>query len=337
MSAELGIETMVEPDSIAADLLSLSEPPAEEPVEEENISEPTEQLPGESAEVEEQPKEDSETTVEDDAEEIIESEAEESEEAEPEVVEEGVKFTMPDGSEVDQKQLIDGYMRQADYTRKTAELAEQRRQGEQQIEEQNAQIANVLNALVERYHAFDPRAPYLQALHEANADGDTERATQLQAHINGLTAEIERYEKAKGFEDEKKQGQSEKSIEETKAHHQQALLEKMPELKEKEKAQEFGDMTNKALKRLGWGEDEIAEIKTPDHRDAMAYYYAEKYFQGLKTTPKVQAKLKGKAVTPKTQPRKAGRDTQKEAATAKFNKNPNAEGNLAGIFLANGV
>lgn len=331
----------VKEGDIAADLMNLTAPPAEEPSapEPEPDSDPVEEPQQDNTEAEEQPEEDLEATVDDDADEDIEVEAEEPDEAEEEQTTDDTpeEVMLPDGGKVNKEELISGYMRQADYTRKTAELAEQRKKSEQQLQEQNAQIAQVLEALQQRYHAFDPRAPYMQALQEAQADGDTERATQLQGHIQHLTAEIERFEKANQYEQEQKQGKEQESLQQRQAHEREALLEKMPELKDKKKVQEFQQNTNKALKRFGYSDDEIASMKSPDHRDAMAYYYAEKYFQSLDKAPKAAEKLKGKAVTPKSRPRKTGQDNAKNSALANFNKNPNAEGSLAGVLQSYGI
>lgn len=302
-------------------------------VEEQENSDPVEEHQQDNVEGEEQPNQDSdlEPTAEDDAEKVIEGDAESEDQEQP------ISFDLPDGSKVEKDELVSGYMRQADYTRKTAELAEQRKQGEQQVQEQNAQVAQVLDALVERYQAFDPRAPYIQALQAAEADGDTELATQLNGHIQALTSEIDRFEKAKQYEDEQKGNKSKQSLEQRKAYERDALFEKMPELRKPEKVKEFQQDTTNALKRFGYSDDEIANMEAPDHRDAMAYYYAEKYFKSLKSTPKVSEKLKGKAVTPKSQPRKAEKNSSKQSAEAKFKRNPNAEGSLAGVLQSYGI
>jgi hypothetical protein len=49
-------------------------------------------------------------------------------------------FELPDGTKVEQKELLDGYLRQSDYSRKTQELAQQRQQFEQSIEQEALQF-----------------------------------------------------------------------------------------------------------------------------------------------------------------------------------------------------
>lgn len=330
----------VEEGSIAAAFLDLSG--VEEETDTKEPDEPHQDSLQDDGQPEEEPE--SETTVEDEGDEPesddeAEGEATDDEEPEEDDAQEKASgsFELPDGSKVTQQELIDGFMRNADYSRKTAELAEQRKAGEVEIQEVRDQQTKILEALVQQFEVFDPRAPYAQALQEAREDGDTERANELQLHINGMTQQMERfynaYQHDKG-EEQQKQG---KTKEQQLQYHKQALLEKMPELTKPEKVKEFQEATARSLKRFGYSDDEIKGMDAPDHRDAMAYYYADKYFELSKKMPKSAEKLKGKAVTPQTQARKSNKNTKRESALKQFNKNPNAEGSLAGLLLANGI
>ena len=140
--------------------------------EEQTASEETETAVDEEAveekkdaeEVEEEaPESEEEGQAEEETEEEVSAESEESEEEEFEVVaEEDLKYTIKvDGEELEVgiDELKNGYQRQADYTRKSQALAEQRKETEkiqserQQLEQERQMYANGLQMLQEQQTA----------------------------------------------------------------------------------------------------------------------------------------------------------------------------------------
>jgi hypothetical protein len=108
----------------------------EEDTQEEAVIEEAESIEPEIDELEEQDEEDTEELVDEEELEFDDEDGEEETEVE-ELEEQPVYRVTVDGSEIEvtQDELINGYSRQQDYTRKTQELANQRKTIEQQAQE----------------------------------------------------------------------------------------------------------------------------------------------------------------------------------------------------------
>ena len=108
----------------------------DEDTQEEAVIEEAESIEPEIDELEEQDEEDTEELVDEEELEFDDEDGEEETEVE-EVEEQPVYRVTVDGSEIEvtQDELINGYSRQQDYTRKTQELANQRKTIEQQAQE----------------------------------------------------------------------------------------------------------------------------------------------------------------------------------------------------------
>jgi hypothetical protein len=109
----------------------------EEDTQEEAVIEEAESIEPEIDELEEQAEEDTEELVDEEELEFDDEEDGEEETEVEEVEEQPVYRVTVDGSEIEvtQDELINGYSRQQDYTRKTQELANQRKTIEQQAQE----------------------------------------------------------------------------------------------------------------------------------------------------------------------------------------------------------
>jgi hypothetical protein len=135
----------------------------EQTASEETKATSDEEVVEETKEAENTEEETPEGQVEEEVEEEVSEESEESEEEEFEVVaEEDLKYTIKvDGKEyeVGIDELKSGYQRQADYTRKSQALAEQRKETEQiqserqQLEQERQMYANGLQMLREQQTA----------------------------------------------------------------------------------------------------------------------------------------------------------------------------------------
>ena len=109
----------------------------EEDTQEEAVIEEAESIEPEIDELEEQDEEDTEELVDEEELEFDDEEDGEEETEVEEVEEQPVYRVTVDGEEIEvtQDELINGYSRQQDYTRKTQELANQRKTIEQQAQE----------------------------------------------------------------------------------------------------------------------------------------------------------------------------------------------------------
>ena len=181
----------------------------EEDTQEEQVAEEAE----ETEEAEEDPEESEETEETEEEAEETEEEAEETEEE----AEESAKIKFSDGREVTLDEVLEwekGYMRQADYTRKTQELAEIRRQLQQEWAHYNKeevdyalqiarQIARdpigTLQKLQEYYESqgiYEPKSPEILAYEDKLRQLEEEKKQleqlQLEQQQLALKADLER-------------------------------------------------------------------------------------------------------------------------------------------------
>lgn len=233
----------------------------------------------EDAPEEEQPDE----PEEEEAEEADEPEGEE--ESEPEQV-----FTVTlDGREikVDADELVKGYQRQSDYTRKTQELAEQRKAQEAEITQAQQQYAQALQTVEAFLESQGPQQPDPR-LREVDP---IEYLTQMEAYREHR----ERLQATKAERQWLQQQEQQKIAEERKnlvKQEEQRLLEVIPEWRNADvKSKETREIAN-FLKTAGYSDDEIGSISRS--RDLLVARDAMKYRQLQAQKPKAEAKAKGK-------------------------------------------
>lgn len=272
-----------------------SEQEAEEtPAETESVEEDSESEVEETEESEEEPNEDSDEEDED-SEDADEPEAkdEEQEETRPVIV---------DGKEVARvnfEEATKGYMRTADYTRKSQAVAEKDKALEAErasLSEGNQKLAQKLKDLDEALTQITPQEPNWAEVQVNDPDGFPQQYAAWQLHKENLT-------KIKSERAESEKRVFEETMEKLKKQAQAAreeLLEVIPEWKDAEKMKagqaelvEFG-------KSLGYSDEDMYSIMDPRAilmmRDAMLYRRAK-----AKTKPAVQEKIaaaKVKAVKP---------------------------------------
>lgn len=280
-----------------------------------------------TAPAEEQPETDSEAPEEatDDAGEP-EQEAESVEPAIDEV-------ELPDGTKLPKDEIIKGYLRQSDYTRKQQEVAEMRQQAEKEV----AQIREAQLQKLEQYSAYiqqsDPIGVIDAAIKEAVAIGDIDEVNRLKinrmetvSHMQAVQAERDRL---RSENEAIKAEEMRKHI----ARGHELLGERIPEFKDPSKREVVKGSIVEALKKVGYGEDDIARIG--DHRAAELAYYASKYFDSLKAKPQAADKLRGKAVTPSTTARQHG-NSKAQAALRQLSEKPSVD-SLAQTFKELGL
>jgi len=274
----------------------------EEVVEETKEAENTE---------EEAPKEEQ---AEEEVEEEVSEESEESEEELEIVAEEDLKYTIKvDGEELEVgiDELKNGYQRQADYTRKSQALAEQRKETEQiqsermQLEQERQMYANGLQMLQEQQTAkledFDKvewetlkqEDPYAYMIKKDEYRDAQERVGNLQA------------------EQQLVQQEQSKQMQQARAHFVQQeyarLVNALPEWNDKDSTIKK-DIQEYATS-VGFRPEEINQLA--DHRSVLVI---KKAMEFDKLTKKVAPKKKAVKKVPKVQ--KAGRGTSKEETAA---------------------
>jgi len=243
-----------------------------------------EQSESESEEMESaEPQDEAEETSEE-----VEGEQEEAEEEAPR----DEKFVVKvDGKEIEvpKDELIRGYQREADYTRKTQKLAEERKLVEsefQQVRGEREQYAQILGQLQQKLQEFEPQEPDWNRL---EVEDPTEYARQWTSHQRrqqqkmAVQAEQARLQQLY-------QAETQKQIQAVLAQETARLKEKIPEWSSPEKAKSEGKALLEYGQALGFSEQELNGIT--DSRALLALHKAWKYDQMMSKRPEFQAKIK---------------------------------------------
>lgn len=218
----------------------------------------------------------------------VEGEEEETEEEEP--VE--TKFVVKvDGKEleVDKDELIRGYQREADYTRKTQKLAEERRLVEsefQQVRAEREQYAQVLGQLKQKVQEFEPAEPDWNAL---EAQDPVEYARQW-THFQRRQQQLQAIQQEEARVNALRQVEQQKHLQELLIAERDRLIEKIPDWKNPEKAKAERDGVLEYGKQLGFSDAELDQVT--DSRAVIALYKAWKYDQLMSKKPELQSKIK---------------------------------------------
>lgn len=229
--------------------------------------------------------------TQDETEETPEEVEGEEEEAEEEAPKDEKFIVKVDGKEIEvpKDELIRGYQREADYTRKTQKLAEERKLVEsefQQVREERLTYAQILGQLQQKLQEFEPPEPDWNRL---EVEDPTEYARQWTSHQRrqqqkyAVQAEQERLNQVQ-------QAELDKLLKEAIAKEVASLKEKIPEWSSPEKAKAEGIALLEYGQKLGFSEYELSTIS--DSRQLLALHKAWKYDQMMSKRPEFQAKIK---------------------------------------------
>lgn len=218
----------------------------------------------------------------------VEGDEEESEEEGPR----DEKFVVKvDGKEIEvpKEELIRGYQREADYTRKTQKLAEERKLVEsefQQVRAEREYTSQLLGQLQQKLQEYEPPEPDWNRL---EVEDPTEYARQWTSHQRrqqqkyAIQAEELRIAQLQNAD-------AQKHIQATLAAETARLKEKIPEWNSPEKAKAEGKALLEYGQILGFSEQELNTIT--DSRALLALHKAWKYDQMMSKRPEFQAKIK---------------------------------------------
>lgn len=181
------------------------------------------------------------------------------------------KVTLSDGTEVSLGEIEKGYLRQADYTRKTQEIAQQREQHAQReasFAEQSKTLEAVSQALLARVQQLIPPPPHASLAHQNPAEFVRQKAIHEQAieefrgwvaNVDGVKGAVQQFSAAQ--------------IEQRKAEANAELVKAMPKLKDPAAMAKFEADVSASAKQFGFDEATIAATTDPRVRQ-MAYYAA---------------------------------------------------------------
>lgn len=231
-----------------------------------------------------------------------------------------------DGKEIEVplEEAIKGYQRQADYSQKTAKLAEQRRAHEADVEqfatekqsvtEERGQYAHLLRALQARLDELTPQEPDWVSLAQQVEPAEYQRAKATWDAIQEQKKAVkEESERVAGLQKQENQKQFQTKI----AKGRNALLAYEPAWKDPKK----WDADRNAIfsygqAKLGFTPQEIANATDP--RAIIAVHKAMLYDKLMENKPQPTTKKSGKGKSPKTLA--AGSSNSKAATTTDVTK-----------------
>jgi len=268
-------------DAILGLLEPEKETPAEEKAESEEVEESTEETQQEATESEseeevpqEASEEDSEVSEEDEAEE----EVTEEEEAQPEL------YTVKINGEefkISEEELVKGYSRQADYTRKTQELSEYRKQLDQAANHLQGEVEQTHQA---RQHYIDSVSNAIQSNFAglqkfANTDWEKLKAEdkeeyltrkdeyrEAQEHIGRLQQQQQQVLQEQQIESQQQQSQVVRS-----EHSKMASI--LPEWNDPEKRRGIANEVKSFALSKGYTQEELSQLV--DHRSILVLMQAK--------------------------------------------------------------
>jgi hypothetical protein len=225
--------------------------------------------------------------------------AEDSADSEPEYSEEEVVEEQPkpkykakvDGEEVevDVDELVNGYQRHADYTKKSQALAEQRkaveaeRQHLEQVKQERQAYAQKLQAL-DQFLTQQNKGEDLEVLKETDPIGyavkvaeRTERDKQLAV----VRAEQQRIA-------QQQQAEQQQALQKHISSESEKLTALIPDLATP-KGDEIRKQIREYAKSQGWTDQELSSVY--DHRAVVTLYRAMKFEQLQKSKPEIQKKV----------------------------------------------
>tara|TARA_R100001509_G_scaffold146621_1_gene103683 strand:- start:106 stop:1110 length:1005 start_codon:yes stop_codon:yes gene_type:complete len=236
-----------------------------------------------------------EEVLEPEADDEIDEESEEEEETEEEVEEQDLAedlnqpqtFSVKvDGVEyeVTEEELMAGYSRQQDYTRKTQKLAEQAKSVEQkdkELAEKDAIYAQLLPKLEAQIQGQLGNEPDWDALYEQ----DPVAYVKKQQEWNAAKEQLKKVEEEQARVQEEQQAEQVKQIQELVELGNQRLLEEIPEWSKPEVAQkEKLEIRQFAIEKLGFTAQEIDA--TIDYRALLGLRKAMLYDKTVEATKK---------------------------------------------------
>ena len=223
-------------------------------------------------------------------EESIETEAEYAEEQVEEQPKPRYKAKV-DGEEieVDIDELINGYQRTADYTKKSQALAEQRKAIEaervhlEQVKQERQAYAQKLQAL-NQFLSQQDQGENLEALKESDPIGYAVKVaerTEREKQLAVVRAEQQRIA-------QQQQAEQQQSLQNHLKSEAQKLSAAIPELSTP-KGDEVRKQIREYAKSQGWSDEELGSVY--DHRAVVALYKAMKFEQLQKSKPEIQKKV----------------------------------------------
>tara|TARA_R110000765_G_scaffold2292_1_gene6376 strand:+ start:148 stop:1227 length:1080 start_codon:yes stop_codon:yes gene_type:complete len=309
-------------------LLDSQEKPQEEEAKpSEEVTEDVEQEEPEEAEETDEAEEAEEEDIADDTD---ESEESEEEEAEDEEVEETALYTVKvngEDVEVTEDELVRGYSRQADYTKKTQELAEYRKQLDGGAQYLQNEVAQTQAARQEYVNAMSQaiESNYSIAKQFENTDWERLKMEDREEYLTKRDEYREVQDKIRDLQG--KQGQAyEQQNREMQSQHQQLLqaehqkmVQILPEWGEPDTQRAIAKSVGEFALSRGYTQEELNQLV--DHRSILVLMEAKAFadMQGKQLKARAK-KVKNKPKVVRSSAKKEKADLSKVARTKQMKR-----------------
>jgi hypothetical protein len=301
----------------------------EQPDQEEQPSEITEDVEAsdeapEDSETEEVEEEESEDVDDDDSEESEEEEAEDEDEPESTVY--TVKVNGQD-VEVSEDELIKGYSRQQDYTQKTQQLAEYKRQMDAaagQMQQEIAQTQQMRSQYVDALAtAIEGNYAHLQQF--ANVDWDRLKTEDREEYLTKRDDYRQAQEQIEGLKVKAGQAQQQQE-QEMQVQHQRMLQEEhskmvsiLPEWNDPNTQRAIAKSVSDFALTKGYTQEELSQLV--DHRSILVLMQAKAYEDMTRKQHEVRAKkVKNKPNVVKTKAKREKAEVSQGKRKAKLKR-----------------
>ena len=252
------------------------------------------------------PDEDTEETQETAA--TDEGAEEATEEAKPE---EPAQINLPDGTQVTLDEAVKGYLRQADYSRKTLELSQTR----QALEADLKIVSGITEAFIDHLTKMVPQSPD-PAMALRDPTGYVRAKAQYDAAMAQVQQLIELGKKPKEITDKLSETDKQALV----ARENALLAERFPVVATPDGRKKFFESAATAAQELGFSMDELSGVS--DHRMFALAHWANEGMTAARAREAAKAKV---ANVPPATPRKPGQPAQTardQAAVRRFEKAP---------------
>ncbi len=218
------------------------------------------------------------------------------------------------------EEVVKGYQRQADYSRKTAALAEERRSFEaerQTVIEERQQYAQLLGALQQQIQQTLPQEPDWQRLYAENPLEYVRQKDLWRERQEQLVAAQYEQQRVMALSAQQQQASLAKLVQENR----QKLVEAVPAWKDAKRWEQDRPKLLEYGTKLGFSPEELSQ--TYDHRAVVALYKAMQYDALVANQPKpVQGKgpRTAAAGSANTAPKPASNVTKAKQRLAKTGK-----------------
>ena len=226
-----------------------------------------------------------------DDEETDQDEAEDDEEQSSDASDDA--FVEIDGEKVPVSELKQGYLRQSDYTAKTVEVANQRKQVEAQtaqVVETQQQLGKINATMLGFLSRILPPEPTLELYHQDPVSYNDQKIQR--EHVLRQMQGVQQLLDQQVSEEQKK---ADAEYQETVQKNGQELAKARPFLRDPEKRTAyFKDLTENAQKFYGLDPEFV--MQTTDHKAFLVLEDAIRFRKAKAKAPKVKEKVRGKPV-----------------------------------------